>query len=144
MLSAIAATAFCAAAASSLRLSLYLDQLKDSLRDHPERTSEQHIAALKPSAEDKAHWLPLAQALDYKTAETFTWKGENGPIQSYRSDETKGWLHIDRQGDFYDRHAQPITRENALEQVGKGASVNTTRELSNAKSVGNNDQGISL
>jgi conjugative relaxase-like TrwC/TraI family protein len=122
----------------------YIDRVKDALREHPERTAQQHIAALKPSAEDKAHWLPLAQALDYKTAETFTWKGENGPIQSYRSEETNGWLHIDRHGDFYDRHAQPITRENALEQVGKGAAVNMTGELSNAKGVGNNDQGISL
>jgi len=122
----------------------YTDLVKDALREHPERTAQQHIAALKPTAEDKAHWLPLAQALDYKTAETFTWKGENGSIQSYRSEETKGWLHIDRHGDFYDRHAQPITRENALEQVGKGTAVNMTGELSNAKGAANNDQGISL
>jgi hypothetical protein len=29
------------------------------------------------------------------------------------------WLHIDPQGQFYDRQAQPITREAALEQAGQ-------------------------
>ena len=29
------------------------------------------------------------------------------------------WLHIDPQGQFYDRQAQPITRAAALEQAGQ-------------------------
>jgi hypothetical protein len=39
-------------------------------------------------------------------------------IQSYQHNETAGWLHIDPQGQFYDRHARPIERDHALEPAG--------------------------
>ena len=55
------------------------------------------------------------------------------------------WLHIDPQGQFYDRQAQPITRETALEQAGQSSAHSsvTTHSLSQQRS-NNNDQGISL
>ena len=108
----------------------YLERLTESVRDYPQRTTEQHISSLHAAHEDKGHWYPIARELDFATAEKFTWKSENGHIQNYRSEETQGWLHIDRHGTFYDRHAQPISREVALESAGhalSGASMGVSR-----------------
>ena len=37
---------------------------------------------------------------------------------SYQHNQTGGWLHIDQQSQFSDRHAQPIAKEHALEHAG--------------------------
>jgi hypothetical protein len=55
-------------------------------------------------------------------------------------------LHIDPLGQFYDRHAQPIAKEHALEHAGHlTLAVN---EISQAQSIAKgtigNDQGLSL
>lgn len=73
---------------------------------------------------------PLEAALPGETA-GYEWKHANGQIQSYQHTETHGWLHVDAQSQFYDRQAQPISREAALEQAGH------TKSLSN-------DQGLGL
>jgi hypothetical protein len=75
-----------------------------------------------------------------------SWKRETGDIQSYQHNQTAGWLHIDPQGQFYDRHAQPIAKEHALEHAGHlTLAVN---EISQAQSVAKgtigNEQGLSL
>jgi hypothetical protein len=72
---------------------------------------------------------------------------ETSDIESYKHDQTGGWLHIDPQSNFYDRQAQPITRENALEYAAHElshivADSSTVQSLNNGDK--NNDQAISL
>jgi hypothetical protein len=78
------------------------------------------------------HNAPIQTALP-KEASDYEWKRETGEVQSYQHNHAGSWLHIDPQGQFYDRQAQPITRENALEQAGQ----------SSAYSMGDNAQGKS-
>jgi conjugative relaxase-like TrwC/TraI family protein len=66
---------------------------------------------------DLRHYAPIQTALPNE-ASAYDWKRETGDIQSYQHNERGGWLHIDRQGQFYDRQAQPISRDVALEQSG--------------------------
>jgi hypothetical protein len=63
-------------------------------------------------------------------ASDYEWKRETGEVQSYQHNRAGSRLHIDPQGQFYDRQAQPITRKNALEQAGH----------SSAHSMGDNAQ----
>jgi hypothetical protein len=79
-------------------------------------------------------------------ASGYEWKRETGDIQSYRHDQTGGWLHIDTQGQFYDRQAQPVAKENALEHAGHVAlAVNEVSQVQSiAKGTIGNDQGLSL
>jgi UvrD-like helicase C-terminal domain len=60
------------------------------------------------------HWTPIEKALTPQEAQHFTWKRSYGEIQTYEHDRTHGRVHIDPQGQFYDRHAQPIAKEAAL------------------------------
>jgi conjugative relaxase-like TrwC/TraI family protein len=94
---------------------------------------------------DQRHYAPLHTALPNES-EGYEWKRETGDIQSYQHTDTAGWLHIDPQGQFYDRHAQPIERDHALEhaaQVGLG-----NNEVSQSPAIGKDpvgtDQGLSL
>jgi conjugative relaxase-like TrwC/TraI family protein len=75
------------------------------------------------------HNAPIQTALP-KEASDYEWKRETGEVQSYQHTHAGSWLHIDQQGQFYDRQAQPITRETALEQAGQ----------TSAHSVGENAQ----
>ena len=63
------------------------------------------------------HNAPIQAALPHAAAD-YEWKRETGEVQSYQHTNSGNWLHIDPQGQFYDRQAQPITREAALEQAG--------------------------
>ena len=88
------------------------------------------------------HYAPIETALPNKTSD-YEWKLETGDIQSYQHNHTGGWLHIDPQGQFYDRYAQPIVRDVALDHAGHGipkenAQVNETGHYRE------NDMGISL
>jgi hypothetical protein len=60
---------------------------------------------------------PIEKALTPQEGQDFTWKRSYGEIQTYEHDRTHGRVHIDPQGQFYDRHAQPITREAALDHA---------------------------
>lgn len=101
--------------------------------------------AQSPSEIDQRHYAPLHNALP-NDASGYEWKRETGDIQSYQHNQTGGWLHIDQQSQFYDRHAQPIAKEHALEHAGHlTLAVN---EISQAQtltkgSIGT-DQGLSL
>ena len=67
------------------------------------------------------HNAPIQAALP-KEASDYEWKRETGEVQSYQHTQAGSWLHIDPQGQFYDRQAQPITRETALEQAGQSSA----------------------
>jgi len=79
-------------------------------------------------------------------ASGYEWKRETGDIQSYQHNQTGGWLHIDQQSQFYDRHAQPISKEHALEHAGHLSLA--VSEISQAQSIAKGtvgtDQGLSL
>jgi hypothetical protein len=95
---------------------------------------------------DTRHYAPIEAALP-KEAEGYEWKRETGDIESYKHDQTGGWLHIDPASNFYDREAQPISRENALEHAAHEPSHSVAENSvvqSNSNGDQNSDQGISL
>jgi conjugative relaxase-like TrwC/TraI family protein len=98
-----------------------------------------------PSEIDQRHYAPLHNALP-NDASGYEWKRETGDIQSYQHNQTGGWLHIDQQTQFYDRHAQPIAKEHALEHAGHLTLA--VSEISQAQSLTKGsvgtDQGLSL
>jgi conjugative relaxase-like TrwC/TraI family protein len=94
---------------------------------------------------DLRHYAPIQTALPNE-ASAYDWKRETGDIQSYQHNERGGWLHIDPQGQFYDRQAQPISREAALEKAAHSVDLSLsqgTQAQSTTASSGN-EQGISL
>jgi ATP-dependent exoDNAse (exonuclease V) alpha subunit len=98
-----------------------------------------------PAEIDQRHYAPIQTALPNEAA-GYEWKRETGDIQSYQHNQTAGWLHIDPQGQFYDRHAQPIAKEHALEHAGHlTLAVNEISQAqSTAKGTVGIDQGLSL
>ena len=91
------------------------------------------------------HKAPIQTALP-KEASDYEWKRETGEVQSYQHTHAGTWLHIDPQGQFYDRQAQPVTREAALEQASQSSahSMGDNAQAQSVSSNNNNDQGISL
>jgi len=94
---------------------------------------------------DTRHYAPIETALPNE-ASGYNWKRETGDIESYQHNQIGGWLHIDPQGQFYDRQVQPITREAALEHAGHipAHSVGDNTQMQSHTVSSNNDQGISL
>lgn len=94
---------------------------------------------------DTRHYAPIEAALPNETA-GYEWKRETGEIESYKHDLTGGWLHIDPQTNFYDRHAQPIEKEHALENAGHFTlAVNESSQAESlTKDTVGTDQGLSL
>ena len=95
---------------------------------------------------DTQHHAPIEMALLNETA-GYEWKRETGEIESYKHDQTGGWLHIDPQTNFYDREAQPVSRENALEHAAHEPShavAENSVVQSNSTGDKNYDQGMSL
>ena len=97
------------------------------------------------------HRAPIEKALTPQEAQDFTWKRSYGEIQTYEHSRTHGRVHIDPQGQFYNRHAQPIAKEAALDHALGGshhhAHTGTVKELgpSTGKNKGEDrGQGISL
>lgn len=95
---------------------------------------------------DQRHYTPLHNALPNDGA-GYEWKRETGDIQSYQHNQTNGWLHIDPQGQFFDRQAQAISRDQALDHAQHGlshsvADNNPGETLSKPSTA--IDQGISL
>jgi ATP-dependent exoDNAse (exonuclease V) alpha subunit len=92
---------------------------------------------------DLRHYAPIQTALPNE-ASGYDWKRETGDIQSYQHNERGGWLHIDPQGQFYDRQAAPIPREIALDHAGH---LNPAHTLDNTQQLArplSSDQGFSL
>jgi conjugative relaxase-like TrwC/TraI family protein len=98
-------------------------------RSHSETPKEhtmEHLNELKPEQQSQLTPEPNERNRQYSPIETalqteahgYKWQRETDGIHSYQHPENHRWLHIDTQGQFFDRHAQPITRENALEQAG--------------------------
>ena len=108
---------------------------------HDPATDKAH----SPSEIDQRHYAPLHNALP-NDASGYEWKRETGDIQSYQHNQTGGWLHVDQQSQFYDRHAQPIAKEHALEHAGHLTLA--VSEISQAQSIAKGtvgtDQGLSL
>jgi conjugative relaxase-like TrwC/TraI family protein len=110
---------------------------------------EAHVPATEkvqsPAEIDQRHYAPLHNALP-TDASGYEWKRETGDIQSYQHNQSAGWLHIDPQGQFYDRHAQPIAKEHASEHAGHLTLA--VSEISQAQSIAKGtvgtDQGLSL
>jgi conjugative relaxase-like TrwC/TraI family protein len=94
---------------------------------------------------DTRHYAPIEAALPNE-ASGYNWKRETGDIESYRHNQTGGWLHIDPQAQFYDRQVQPTTREAALEHAGHipAHSVGDNTQMQSHNGSSNNEQGISL
>ena len=114
----------------------------------------QHLNELKPEqqsqltpeqAERNRQYTPIERALETES-HGYKWQRETDGIHSYQHPETHHWLHIDSQGQFFDRHAQPITRENALEQAGhsltQSVAENAQSPAGNALNL--NSHGITL
>jgi hypothetical protein len=77
---------------------------------------------LRPTADiEHRHNAPIQTALPQEASD-YEWKRETGEVQSYQHNQAGSWLHIDPQGQFYDRQAQPVTREAALEQAGQASA----------------------
>ena len=90
------------------------------------------------------HNAPIQTSLPNE-APDYAWKRETGEVQSYQHNHAGNWLHIDPQGQFYDRQAQPITREAALDQASQ-ASAHSIGVNAQVQSGGNDttDLGLSL
>jgi hypothetical protein len=100
---------------------------------------------ISPTADaEHRHYAPIQAALPNEASD-YAWKRETGEVQSYQHNHAGSWLHIDPQGQFYDRQAQPITRENALEQTGQ-SSAHSLGALPQAQSGSKDttDLGLSL
>jgi hypothetical protein len=90
------------------------------------------------------HYDPIETALRNESL-GYEWRRETGEIQSYQHNHTGSWLHIDPQGQFYDRQAQPITREVVLEQAGhiSAHSLGDKAQMQSS-SKDSNDLGLGL
>jgi hypothetical protein len=110
----------------------------------PERSKQPMPPLNAEQIEHNRHYAPIETALR-SAARGYDWKHENAGIQSYQRNHTGGWLHIDPQGQFFDRHAQPVTKETALEHARHSHSHSVGE---NAQSLGSgrnsNDLGFSL
>ena len=96
-------------------------------------------------AERNRQYRPIETALPTE-AQGYKWQRETDGIHSYQHPETHHWLHIGTQGQFFDRHAQPITRENALGQAGDSLtqSVAENAQSPTGSGLNLNGHGISL
>lgn len=124
------------------------DQTMTKTREqNQEEQRRQFQQEVRNSATDKAqtrtdidlrYYVPINTALPNE-ASGYDWKRETGDIQSYQHRERGGWLHIGPQGRFYDRHAQPIAKEQALEHAGQPPVA--TSEFTQTQSLPNDAVG---
>jgi conjugative relaxase-like TrwC/TraI family protein len=97
---------------------VYAGNLYESISKHPEYTPEQRIEQMQPSPNERQQWEPLIRAVPLDVADSFTWTGSNGTVQSYQQESTQNYLHIDAQsGQFYDRDKNVIGPTLALDRA---------------------------
>ena len=73
---------------------------------------------MQPSPTERQQWEPLIRAVPLEVADSFTWTGSNGTVQSYQQESTQDYLHIDGQsGQFYDRDKNAISPTLALDRA---------------------------
>ena len=87
------------------------------MQQHNELKPEQQSHLTPEQVDRNRQYAPIGTALQTE-AHGYKWQRETDGIHSYQHPESHRWLHIDTEGQFFDRHAHPITRENALEQAG--------------------------
>ena len=111
----------------------------------PERNEQQTPRITAEQIEHNRHYAPVEATLRSE-ASGYEWKHERAGIQSYRHNQTSGWLHIDSQGQFFDRHAQPIGKETALEHARHthAHSVGENAQSPTSNGRNKNDLGINL
>lgn len=115
-----------------------------TMEHHNELKPEQQPQLTPEQAERNRQYGPIETALQTE-AHGYKWQRETDGIHSYQHPETHRWLHIDTEGQFFDRHAQPITRENALEQAGHSPTQSVAENAqSPTNSVTSINHGISL
>jgi hypothetical protein len=116
----------------------------DLRREPPSETMVSLPDIIRHEAEvDTRHYAPIEAALPNET-QGYEWKRETGEIESYKHDQTGGWLHIDPQGQFHDREAQPIDGDVALANAGHEASHNVNENAVSPVAKDGNDQAISM
>ncbi len=79
---------------------------------------------------DRRHYAPLHAVLPNEST-GYEWRREKGDIQSYQHNQTTGWLHIDPQGQFYDRHAREVSQEHALASAHHPSVLSANQPLQN-------------
>lgn len=125
----------------------YADRVTELAYRGPDIPVDLQATHLEPTAEERRHWEPLVQSIGIEHAEPFAWRKEHAEIQSYRNDQNPGWLHIDAHGQFFDRNAQPIAAQAALEPFGLSTAITRGNEQSagiNKDGPTDSGYGISL
>ena len=122
----------------------YAHEVTQAVGRYPERTTEQQISSLQPTADERRHWEPALSRLGARQSDSFVWRSEHGDIQSYQQiSDGKGWLHLDAHGQCYDRSARPIAAEEALSPLSVSITNNPGQDVSHAKDT-LNTQGAGL
>jgi hypothetical protein len=116
-----------------------------TMQHHNELKPEQQSQLNPEEAERNRQYGPIETALPTE-GQGYKWQRETDGIHSYHHPETQRWLHIDTQGQFFDRHAQPITRANALEHAGQSPTQSVAENAQSPTGSGCNinRHGISL
>ena len=91
-------------------------------------------------------WEPIDQVLAPKEASPYQWRREHGEIQTYQHTRTAGHLHIDPQGQCYDRHANPISKEQAFNNAHHtpAHSVGQEHGTTSTTQAQSQDQGLGI
>lgn len=120
----------------------YTTHITELVRNLPAQPTEKVLEILQPSLKDLVHWEPAINALGASQSDSLLWKREHGEIQSYQqASDPRGWLHIDRSGQFFDRSARYITAEQATAPIG----LSLAESASNAESKDSSkSQGLGL
>ncbi len=93
---------------------------------------------------DHRHYSPIQTALRDE-ATGYDWKRETGTIHSHQHTDHHGWLHVDPKGAFYDRQANLISREIALEHAGHASSNSKSENQLSQKGTNiGRDQGLAI
>src|SRR5580658_8173172 len=112
----------------------------------PKEHTMQHLNELKPEeqsqlppeqGERNRQYGPIESALPTE-AQVYKWQRETDGIHSYQHHKTHHWLNIERQGQIFDRYAQPITGKKALEQAGHSFAQSVAENAQSATGSGFN------
>ena len=109
----------------------------------PESSEQETRHLTVEQIEHNRHYAPIEVALRSE-ANGYEWKRESAGIQSYQHKKTRGWLHIDSEGRFFDRHAQTVTRETALEHARHSATHSVGQNAQSLAGSGPNSNGFGI
>jgi conjugative relaxase-like TrwC/TraI family protein len=109
----------------------------------PERSEQQTPHLTVEQIEHDRRYAPIEAAMRGE-ATGYEWKHERAGIQSYQHNQTGGWLHIDRQGQYFDRQAQPVTKETALQHARHSATHSVDQNAQSLTGSGRNRNGFGI